>query len=100
MLLLNIFGKEVKIMKTLKLKIENYIDSYGEIYGQELWSEDENIHYMVNDLCECPEDATINRALVSAYEIADFIELGIELAKKGYDKISIERIIVNPDENE
>ena len=79
-------------MKTLKVKLEEYIDEYGDCYGQELWSEDENIHYRVSDLCECPEDATINRDLVSAYEIVDFIELGLKLAEKGYNKISIEEV--------
>lgn len=87
-------------MKTFKVKLEEYIDEYGDCYGQELWSEDKNIHYRVSDLCECPEDATINRDLVSAYEIVDFIELGMELAKKGYDKIYIETIKKEPDSND
>lgn len=87
-------------MKTLKLKLMEEIDSYDECYSQELWSEDEKIHYSVSNLCECPEDAIIGRNLVSADEIVDFIELGMRLAKKGYDEISIETIRVNLDENE
>lgn len=87
-------------MKTLKLKLMEKIDSYDECYFQELWSEDEKIHYSVSNLWECPEDAIINRDLVSADEIVDFIELDMKLAKKGYDEISIERIKVDPDENE
>lgn len=87
-------------MKTLKLKLMENIDNYDECYFQELWSEDEKVHYSVSNLCECPEDAIIDRDLVSADEIVDFIELGMRLAEKGYDRISVERIKVNPDENE
>lgn len=58
------------------------------------------VHYSVSNLCKCPEDAIIDRDLVSADEIVDFIELGMRLAEKGYDRISVERIKVNPDENE
>ncbi len=87
-------------MKTLKIKLEEYIDKYGDCYGQELWSEDENIHYLVSNLSECPEDAIIGKDLVSAYEIADFIELGMELTKKGYDKIYIETIKKELDSND
>lgn len=87
-------------MKTLKLKLMEKIDDYDECYFQELWSEDEKVHYSVSNLWECPEDATIDRDLVSAYEIVNFIELGMKLAEKGYNKISIERIKVDPDENE
>lgn len=87
-------------MKTLKLKLMENIDNYDECCFQELWSEDEKVHYSVSNLCECPEDAIIDRDLVSADEIVDFIELGMRLAEKGYDRISVERIKVNPDENE
>ena len=87
-------------MKTLKLKLMEKSDDYEGCRFQELWSEDEEVHYSVSDLWQCPEDATIDRDLVSAYEIVDFIELGMRLAEKGYDKISVERIKVNPDENE
>lgn len=79
-------------MKTLKLKLIEKIGDYGEYHSQELWFEDENVHYSVCDLWECPEDATIDRDLVSAYEIVDFIELGMKLAEKGYNKISIEKV--------
>lgn len=87
-------------MKTLKLKLMEEIDDYEGCRFQELWSEDEKVHYSVSNLWECPEDATIDRDLVSAYEIVNFIEPGMKLAEKGYDRISVERIKVNPDENE
>lgn len=79
-------------MKTFKLKLKEKIDSYGECYFQKLWSEDGKIQYSVSNLCEYPEDATIDRDLVSANEIVDFIELGMKLAEKGYNKISIEEV--------
>ena len=87
-------------MKTLKLKLMEKIDDYEGCRFQALWSEDEEVHYSVSNLCECPEDATIDRDLVSADEIVDFIKLGMRLAEKGYDRISVERIKVNSDENE
>ena len=79
-------------MKTLKLKLMENIDNYDECYFQELWSEDEKVHYSVSNLCECPEDAIISRDLFSADEYIDALKLGMELARKGYDNISIERI--------
>ena len=85
-------------MKTLKLKLIEKIDNYDECYFQKLWSEDEEVCYSVSNLCECPEDAIITRDLVSAEEIAGFIELGMRLAEKGYDKISLERITDENDE--
>lgn len=79
-------------MKTLKLKLIEKIDDYEGCCFQELCSEDEEVHYSVSNLCECPEDATIDRDLVSAYKIVNFIELGMKLAEKGYNKISIEKV--------
>lgn len=37
---------------------------------------------------EYPEDATIERDLVSAFEYIDILNAGIELAKQGYDKVT------------
>lgn len=82
----------MKLLKILKLKLIEKIDDYDGYHSQELWSEDEKVRYSVCDLWECPEDATIDRDLVSAYEIVDFIELGMKLAEKGYNKISIEEV--------
>ena len=79
-------------MKTLKIKLEEYIDNYGDCRYQEITSEDENINYSVSNLDECPEDAIISRDLFSADEYIDALKLGMELARKGYDNISIERI--------
>lgn len=85
----------MKLLKTLKLKLIEKIDDYEGCHFQELWSEDEEVHYSVSNLWQCPEDATIDRDLVSAYEIVNFIELGMKLAEKGYNKISIEEVKEN-----
>ena len=34
-------------------------------------------------LCECPEDATIERDLMSGYDLAQFAQLGFDAAKRG-----------------
>ena len=79
-------------MKILKVKLEEYIDNYEGCRYQEVTSEDENINYSVSNLDECPEDAIISRDLFSADEYIDTLKLGMELAQKGYNNISIERI--------
>lgn len=45
--------------------------------------------YSVRNLTDCPEDAIILRDLVSAAEIVDFIELGMQLAYSGYTSVNI-----------
>ena len=49
----------------------------------------DNCLYSVRNLTDCPEDAFIIRDLVSAEDIIEFIELGMELAAKGYTSVHI-----------
>lgn len=79
-------------MKTLKVRLEEYINEYEGCRYQSVTSEDENINYSVSNLDECPEDAIIGRDLFSADEYIGALKFGMELAKKGYDNILIERI--------
>lgn len=63
----------------------------GEEYPQYEQLEDNNgkIIYCVRNLSDCPEDAIIIRDLCSAYEIIDYIQLGMKLAQEGYTSIQV-----------
>lgn len=76
-------------MMKLEALIEEAYDSYDGILAQKLDFKDFSEHYSVYNMWECPEDATIQRELVSAEEIVDWIRFGIELAQKGYDDIEV-----------
>ena len=59
-------------------------------YSQRVTSPvDPRIHYRVNNLNECPEDAIIGRDLVSAYEWLDAVRLGMELAREGVTELEV-----------
>jgi hypothetical protein len=76
-------------MKEYKVKvIEEYNDYLSETWYQEVLNPEEKTIYSVCNMCECPEDATIERNLVSAFEYLDILNAGIELAKQGYDKVT------------
>ncbi len=81
-------------MKTLELTRINIEDEYEGIVSQDLYSDDKdvNIYYSVCNLCECPEDATINRDLFSAESFVDTLKLGMELANKGYTDIKVNKL--------
>lgn len=76
-------------MMKLEAVIEEAYDSYDGILAQELDFKDFSEHYRVHNLWDCPEDATIQRDLVPAEEIIDWIRFGMELAQKGYDDIEV-----------
>lgn len=67
-------------------------DEYG-CCSQEVIDPDHEISgYYVQDLWDCPEDATVYRDLVSAHQWLRFVNEGIQLAKMGYDRaVLVER---------
>lgn len=76
-------------MKEYKVEVIEEIDDYiDEIRYQEVLSPEEKTLYSVCNMCECPEDASIERNLVSAFEYIDILNAGIKLAKQGYDKVT------------
>ena len=79
--------------KQLNVKVmTRFQDGDTPIY-QRAWSDDDTrISYSVSNLWDCPEDACIHRDLVDAYEWLDAVQLGMELAREGYDTINIEDI--------
>jgi len=80
-------------VKTLNVKVAtHFVDDDTPDY-QHVWSdEDPRIQYCVSNLWDCPEDACIHRDLVSAYEWLEAVQLGMTLAREGYDEINIEDI--------
>lgn len=76
-------------MKEYKVEvIEEYDDYVDAIRYQEVISPEDKSIYSVCSMWDCPEDATIERDLVSAFEYIDILNAGIELAKQGYDKVT------------
>lgn len=51
-----------------------------------------DVRYFVQDLTECPEDATLYRDLFSGWEYIDALRLGMKIAKAGYDSITFETV--------
>ena len=56
---------------------------------------DVNLSFRVRNLCECPEDATLFRALFNGWDYIGAIELGMQLSNLGYDSIEVENITEN-----
>lgn len=78
--------------KPFKMKVIWEEDSnWGENYprAEILVDSEDNKLYAVKNLYEYPEDACITRDLVSAYEIVDFIKLGMKLAVEGYTSVQV-----------
>lgn len=73
--------------KELEVTVYQEIEDYYT-RNQELTCKDEpQVKYSVYNLCECPEDAIIDRDLFSANQYVAALNLGIELAQKGYTKV-------------
>lgn len=68
---------------------------YGndEDIGSERWqtidNEENNIHFNVHNLYDCPEDAIIGRDLFDANDYINALNKGIELALKGYTSVKV-----------
>lgn len=72
-------------------------DDYGHEYCHEIHGVTNNpnidIYFKAFDMCECPEDATLNRDLFNGNDYLKAIELGMKLANLGYDGIAVEYLI-------
>ncbi len=55
---------------------------------QTLLIDDEEVEVII-DLSESPEDAIIGRDLIDAHQIADYIQMGYDAAKRGEELIFI-----------
>ena len=78
--------------KSFPINVTMWYDDYEE----RITKEQVNIDYdgikggfSVFDLCDCPEDAIIGRDLFTAYDFINAIYIGMDIAAKGYTKLSI-----------
>lgn len=62
------------------LKIVHFFD--GEKSHEELWYKGTKVREF-HDLCDCPEDATLGRDMISAF---DLCTVGLELVDMGIDR--------------
>ncbi len=76
--------------KELKVKVRSHEEDFYTQYQSLTCSDEPNVKYSVYNLCECPEDAIIDRDLFSADQYIATLNLGIKLAKKGYTKVVAE----------
>ena len=83
-------------MKTKRLLIVT--SSCYDINTESLYDVDsQKLLYSISDMWDCPEDATIDRALPSVYEAITLIQLGIKYHIEGYDRIEIARAYTDKD---
>lgn len=73
--------------KELVLDVLYEEDEYVGERRQSISNDEQNIHFGVGNLDECPEDAIIGRDLFIADDYITALNKGIELAKKGYTKV-------------
>jgi hypothetical protein len=78
-------------MKTLTLDMTietNWLD----LQSHEIYNKENGINFSAYPLTDCPEDATVERDLFNGYDYVKALNKGIELAKKGYDKVEIKEV--------
>jgi len=73
----------------MKIIIRHSTDS--EDLGREEMEIDGKEVLFVRALCECPEDATIERDLVSCSQVAGFMRIAYEAGKKG-EEFEVEKV--------
>ncbi|MCI8411029.1 MAG: DUF1351 domain-containing protein [Clostridia bacterium] len=77
-----------KESKELTLNVLYEEDEYVGETRQKISNDEENIYFSVSNLDECPEDAIIDRDLFIADDYINALNKGIELAEKGYTKVT------------
>lgn len=80
-------------MKTLTLDL-NVEKNWLDLGTHEIHDEENGINFSAYPLTDCPEDATVERSLFNGYDYVEALNKGIELAKKGYDKVEINKVEV------
>lgn len=71
-------------------RLEEEEDDYGYwLCNQEVYDGDKLV-YDVCNLNDCPEDAVIERSLLSAYEWLGVVKYGMRLAALGYTDVAFE----------
>ena len=80
--------KELEKKLFLDVKYSNDYD-IGSERCQIINDKENNIHFSVCNLWECPEDAIIGRDLFDVDDYVKALNKGIELEKKGYTSVEI-----------
>ena len=76
--------------KILHVNFITVLDHWGDVCGHKLNSPDcKEFDFTAYNLCEYPEDATVNRDLFNGDDYLDAIRLGMELAREGYTSIEV-----------
>lgn len=87
-----------------KVKFYHDEDYYGHEYCHEIQSvtkdPDVTVYFKAYDMCECPEDAMLNRDLFNGDDYIEAIELGMLLGNLGYDSIEVEHLTGDADEDD
>lgn len=79
---------------------ESLGSKWSECRHQELWDPDKKqVLFLVSDLCECPEDAIIGRALYDGEDVSSFIETGMRYSREGYSSINLTYVEVPENED-
>lgn len=89
--------------KPYKVKFYHDEDYYGHEFCHEIQNvtkdPDVSVYFKAYDMCECPEDAMLNRDLFNGDDYIEAIELGMLLANLGYDSIEVEHFTGDADED-
>jgi hypothetical protein len=94
---------EIDTFKNQLRLLETYqkLDKYSDYYSIELFHGEKHLsNVSASDLLsECPEDATLGRALHDVFNVIDFFKIGYE-AGKNNEEVSFETKYLDEDENE
>lgn len=80
------------MQKVKKLDIiEHYKNEFGYeiLYGEEIYDKDGEIEISFEAYDLAPEDACLGRGIFDCGNYIDALNMGIKLAKAGYDKVEI-----------
>lgn len=73
--------------KTYNFSAEYQVDSDGYAVGVSLFDQNDEMVFSAWNLDEFPEDAVIGRDLFDEMGFIKAVQLGISLAKQGYDDV-------------
>ena len=72
-----------------RLNVCKFKDRYGTVDSELVMDESGTELFNVRNLCDCPEDATIGRALFDAHDWIRAVVYGMRLYKKGFTLVDV-----------
>lgn len=86
-------GKMIKNNKKLILNYSNRKDFDGfNVISEGISNKEEDVYFGVSNLSGCPEDAIIGRDLFDTDDYVKALKKGMELARKGYSEIVLQKV--------